>query len=47
VATRAAESGEQDLFHSQLDHDQIIDMSHAPVKLARTIEGVFWKFGAG
>jgi transposase, IS5 family len=33
------ESGEQDLFRSRLD--QIIDMSHALVKLARTIE---WRF---
>jgi hypothetical protein len=33
------ESGEQDLFRSRLD--QIIDMNHALVKLARSID---WKF---
>src|SRR5262247_641174 len=33
------ESGEQDLFRSRLD--QIIDMKHALVKLARTID---WRF---
>jgi hypothetical protein len=33
------ESGEQDLFRSRLD--QIIDMNHALVKLARTID---WRF---
>ena len=33
------ESGEQDLFRSRLD--QIIDMDHALVKLARTID---WRF---
>jgi transposase, IS5 family len=40
------ESGEQDLFRSRLD--QIIDMKHALVKLARTIDWRFLeeKFGA-
>jgi len=40
------ESGEQDLFRSRLD--QIIDMDHALVKLARTIDWRFLegKFGA-
>ena len=40
------ESGEQDLFRSRLD--QIIDMNHALVKLARTIDWRFLeeKFGA-
>lgn len=33
------ESGEQDLFRSRLD--QAIDMEHALVKLARTID---WRF---
>src|SRR5260370_14491493 len=33
------EGGEQDLFRSRLD--QIIDMTHALVKLARTID---WRF---
>jgi len=33
------ESGKQDLFRSRLD--QIIDMNHALVKLARTID---WRF---
>ena len=33
------EGGEQDLFRSRLD--QIIDMNHALVKLARTID---WRF---
>ena len=33
------ESGEQDLFRARLD--QIIDMNHALVKLARTID---WRF---
>jgi IS5 family transposase len=39
-------SGEQDLFRSRLD--QIIDMDHALVKLARTIDWRFLeeKFGA-
>lgn len=35
------ETSEQDLFRSRLD--QIIDMKHALVKLARTID---WVFGA-
>ena len=40
------ESGEQDLFRSRLD--QIIDMNHALVKLARAIDWRFLKetFGA-
>jgi transposase, IS5 family len=40
------ESGEQDLFRSRLD--QVIDMEHALVKLARTIDWPFLeeKFGA-
>ncbi len=40
------ESGKQDLFRSRLD--QIIDMNHALVKLARTIDWRFLeeKFGA-
>ena len=40
------ETGEQDLFRSRLD--QIIDMNHALVKLARTIDWRFLeaKFGA-
>jgi hypothetical protein len=40
------DSGEQDLFRSRLD--QIIDMDHALVKLARTIDWRFLeeKFGA-
>ena len=40
------ETGEQDLFRSRLD--QIIDMEHALVKLARTIDWGFleMKFGA-
>ena len=40
------ESGEQDLFRSRLD--QIINMNHALVKLARTIDWRFLeeKFGA-
>jgi IS5 family transposase len=40
------ESGEQDLFRSRLD--QIIDMNHASVKLARAIDWRFLKetFGA-
>jgi IS5 family transposase len=40
------ESGEQDLFRSRLD--QIIDMNHATVKLARAIDWRFLKetFGA-
>src|SRR6202047_4893240 len=40
------ETGEQDLFRSRLD--QIIDMEHALVKLARTIDGKFLEetFGA-
>jgi transposase, IS5 family len=40
------ESGEQDLFRSRLD--QIIDMDHALVKLAQTIDWRFLeeKFGA-
>ena len=40
------ESGKQDLFRSRLD--QIIDMNHALVKLARTIDWGFLeeKFGA-
>jgi hypothetical protein len=40
------ESGEQDLFRSRLD--QVIDMDHALVKLARTIDWGFLeeKFGA-
>src|SRR5712675_735785 len=40
------EGGEQDLFRSRLD--QIIDMTHALVKLARTIDWRFLedKFGA-
>src|ERR1700733_4816388 len=40
------ETGEQDLFRSRLDH--IIDMEHALVKLARTIDWSFLerKFGA-
>jgi hypothetical protein len=33
------ESGEQDLFRSRLD--QIIDLNHALVKLAQTID---WRF---
>src|SRR5260370_3596963 len=41
------EGGEQDLFRSRLD--QIIDMNHALVKLARTIDLRFLeeKLGAG
>src|SRR3974390_2090654 len=41
------ETGEQDLFRSRLD--QIIDMEHALVKLARAIDWRFLeeKFGAG
>jgi IS5 family transposase len=47
------ETGEQDLFRSRLD--QIIDMNHALVKLARTIDwgfleaefGAVYKDGAG
>ncbi len=36
------ESGEQDLFRSRLD--QVINMDHALVKLARTIDWRhFWK----
>jgi hypothetical protein len=35
------ESGEQDLFRSRLD--QVINMDHALVKLARTIDWDFWK----
>ena len=40
------DEGEQDLFRSRLD--QIIDMSHELVKLARTIDWGFLeeKFGA-
>ena len=40
------ETGEQDLFRSRLD--QIIDMRHALVKLARTIDWAFLegRFGA-
>ena len=40
------QSGEQDLFRSRLD--QIIDMKHALVKLARSIDWRFLeeKFGA-
>jgi hypothetical protein len=40
------ESGEQDLFRSRLD--QVINMNHALVKLARTIDWGFLeeKFGA-
>jgi hypothetical protein len=40
------ESGEQDLFRSRLD--QVINMDHALVKLARTIDWGFLeeKFGA-
>ncbi len=40
------ESGEQDLFRSRLDES--IDMQHALVKLARTIDGRFLegRFGA-
>ena len=40
------ESGEQDLFRSRLD--QIIDMNHELVKLARAIDWVFLEqsFGA-
>ena len=40
------ESGEQDLFRSRLD--QVINMDHALVKLARTIDWRFLeeKFGA-
>ena len=40
------ETSEQDLFRSRLD--QIIDMNHALVKLARTIDWRFLeaKFGA-
>ena len=34
------ECGDPDLFRSRLD--QIIDMNHALVKLARTID---WRFG--
>ena len=34
------ETGEQDLFRSRLD--QIIDMKHALVKLARAIDWGFW-----
>jgi hypothetical protein len=34
------ETSEQDLFRSRLD--QIIDMKHALVKLARAMIGVFW-----
>jgi IS5 family transposase len=36
------ETGEQDLFRSRLD--QIIDMQHALVKLARAID---WRFLEG
>ena len=35
------ESGEQDLFRSRLD--QVINMDHALVKLARTIDWRFWR----
>jgi len=44
--TRTAGQREQDLFRSRLD--QIIDMDHALVKLARTIDWRFLeeKFGA-
>jgi hypothetical protein len=35
------ETSEQDLFRSRLD--QIIDMKHALVKLARAIDGRFWR----
>ena len=35
------ESGEQDLFRARLD--QIIDMEHALVRLARTIDWGSWR----
>ena len=43
---RIGETSEQDLFHSRLD--QIIDMKHALVKLARTVDWGFLEqtFGA-
>ena len=34
------ETGEQDLFRSRLD--QIIDLTHAVVKLSRAIDWHFW-----
>lgn len=34
------ESGQTDLFRARLD--QIIDMKHALVKLARIIDWIFW-----